>query len=62
MWIHKLHFGQNTVKYATNFKNMGVEGEDLDFIDEETLDELGIEHKLHRHKILRKIRSLQGGS
>eukprot|EP00656_Telonema_subtile_P038722 TRINITY_DN4392_c0_g2_i12.p1 TRINITY_DN4392_c0_g2~~TRINITY_DN4392_c0_g2_i12.p1 ORF type:complete len:751 (+),score=201.14 TRINITY_DN4392_c0_g2_i12:117-2369(+) len=57
-WFRSLNFGDFTQTYADSFKAMGVEGGDLQFIDEQGLYEFGIRSKVHRHKILRKISTL----
>ena len=57
-WLRSLNFGDFTQTYADSFKAMGVEGGDLQFIDEQGLYEFGIRSKVHRHKILRKISTL----
>ena len=58
-WVRGLNFGTMTEEYAGAFTALGVEGEDLPFVDDTMLlDEVGMTAKIHRLKMLRKIEEL----
>jgi len=57
-FIRKMSFGNYTEQYAEALASLGVEGDDLPYIDEAMLEEAGIAAKIHRMKLIRNIHEL----
>lgn len=49
----------NMTQYVDMFKMEGVDGGLLADLDEEALQDLGVEKSIHRKKILRKIKEMK---